>query len=186
MSTTFNYSFVAKDLNESEIHHIIGRLHAKALELPFKSVSKIVDLSGDEHAARFRPDDSTQRLLTKAQKDGQRLSRVIGFLAELGDGEGALAIALALYSGDQSKWSWNSICQTWVSGTKKCGGIPNFLRCHLSVAALLDCATGLGMEVEVAGAANYWRYRDIKSVLAVLRQQISNSELIMAEMARRN
>lgn len=185
MSTTINYSFIAKDLQGSDIHQIIGRLHAKALQLPFKLVGKIVDFSG-EATTRFTREDSIQRLLTKAQRDGQRLSRVIGFLAELGDGEGAVAIALALYSGDQAKWSWNSICQTWVSGTKKCGGIPNFLRCHLAVVALLDCASGLGMEVEVSGAANYWRERDIKTLLAVLRRQISDAESIVAEMAKRN
>lgn len=186
MSTTLNYSFVAKDFQESEIHQIIERLHDKALQLPFRSVGEIVDFSGDGVTNRFPREDSIRRLLIKPQNDGQRLSRVIGFLVELGDGEGALAIALAQYSGDQSKWSWNSICQTWVSGTKKCGGIPNFLRCHLAVVALLDCASGLGMEVEVSGAANYWRNRDIKSLLAVLQRQISDAESIMAEMAKRN
>ena len=183
MSTTLNFSFANRNGSVTDIHQIIERLHDKALQLPFKTVGEIVDLSGDEVTATHGPDDPIKTLLRKAQRDGKRLVRVIGFVAKLGDGEGAAAIALAMYSEGQTEWSWKSICQTWVSGTKTCGGIPNFLRCHLAVVALLDCASGLGIEVEVSGAADFGRKRDVTSLLAVLRQQISDSESIMDEMA---
>ncbi len=35
-------------------------------------------------------------------------------------------------------WHWGSFCKTQYSSGPKCGGIANFLRCHISVITLLD------------------------------------------------
>jgi hypothetical protein len=35
-------------------------------------------------------------------------------------------------------WSWHSFCKTHYASDPRCGGLPNFLRCHLGVIALLD------------------------------------------------
>jgi hypothetical protein len=35
-------------------------------------------------------------------------------------------------------WQWSSFCKTQYASNPQCGGIPNFLRCHISVITLLD------------------------------------------------
>lgn len=35
-------------------------------------------------------------------------------------------------------WHWSSFCKTQYASDPQCGGIPNFLRCHISVITLLD------------------------------------------------
>jgi hypothetical protein len=35
-------------------------------------------------------------------------------------------------------WHWRSFCKTQYASDPSCGGIPNFLRCHISVITLLD------------------------------------------------
>ena len=35
-------------------------------------------------------------------------------------------------------WSWGSFCKTQYASDPTCGGVPNFLRCHISVITLLD------------------------------------------------
>lgn len=35
-------------------------------------------------------------------------------------------------------WRWSSFCKTQYASDPSCGGIPNFLRCHISVITLLD------------------------------------------------
>jgi hypothetical protein len=35
-------------------------------------------------------------------------------------------------------WHWSSFCKTQYASNPECGGIPNFLRCHISVITLLD------------------------------------------------
>jgi hypothetical protein len=37
-----------------------------------------------------------------------------------------------------SGWYWRSFCKTQYASNAECGGIPNFLRCHISVITLLD------------------------------------------------
>src|SRR5262249_2710819 len=35
-------------------------------------------------------------------------------------------------------WQWRSFCKTQYASDPQVGGIPNFLRCHISVVTLLD------------------------------------------------
>lgn len=35
-------------------------------------------------------------------------------------------------------WYWSSFCKTQYASDPECGGVPNFLRCHISVITLLD------------------------------------------------
>jgi hypothetical protein len=63
-------------------------------------------------------------------------------------------------------WRWSSFTKTQYASDPRCGGIPNFLRCHVGVVTLLDRIAALpSMEVEVNdegkfGPSNYsddWR-----------------------------
>ena len=53
-------------------------------------------------------------------------------------------------------WQWGSFCKTQYASDPQCGGIPNFLRCHISVITLLDRMAKLpGLKVTVADEGKY-------------------------------
>jgi hypothetical protein len=53
-------------------------------------------------------------------------------------------------------WHWSSFCKTQYASDPKAGGIPNFLRCHISVITLLDRMAKLpGVRVKVEDEGKY-------------------------------
>jgi len=62
-------------------------------------------------------------------------------------------------------WRWQSRCKTQYASDPRCGGVENFLRCHVSVITLLDFikATGLA-NVMVRDVGSYWENRDLKKL----------------------
>lgn len=62
-------------------------------------------------------------------------------------------------------WSWRSFCKTQYASDPQCGGVENFLRCHLSIVKLLDFAAKTGLaQVEVKDEGGYWQERDLKKL----------------------
>lgn len=61
-------------------------------------------------------------------------------------------------------WRWESFCKTQYASNPDCGGVENFLRCHLSVVVLLDFAQSLGLVEEVSDEGNYWEARDAETL----------------------
>jgi len=62
-------------------------------------------------------------------------------------------------------WRWHAFCKTQYASNPKFGGRANFLRCHLSVIALLDKAKELGCRVEVDDDGDFWDARDLGQLL---------------------
>jgi len=55
-------------------------------------------------------------------------------------------------------WHFSSFCKTQYASSAECGGIPNFIRCHLSVIHLLDRIAKLpAMKVEIDDEGKYGR-----------------------------
>jgi hypothetical protein len=53
-------------------------------------------------------------------------------------------------------WRWRSFCKTQYASNPEYGGIPNFLRCHISVISLLDRIAKLpGLKVVVDDEGKY-------------------------------
>src|SRR6185312_2638039 len=61
-------------------------------------------------------------------------------------------------------WSWGSFCKTQYASNAKYGGIENFLRCHLVMIRLLDCAKELGILKEVSDEGDFWEKRDMQAL----------------------
>jgi hypothetical protein len=61
-------------------------------------------------------------------------------------------------------WSWSSFCKTQYVSNPECGGVANFLRCHLAVVALLDHAAKLGVLKEVRDEGDFYEKRDVKAL----------------------
>ena len=63
------------------------------------------------------------------------------------------------------KWMWHSFCKTQYASDPRCGGVRNFLKCHLTVIKALDIAREIGFEVTVNDEGDYWNTRDYKALL---------------------
>lgn len=53
-------------------------------------------------------------------------------------------------------WLWGSFCKTQYASDPECGGVPNFLRCHISVITLLDRMAKIpGLKVGIRDEGHY-------------------------------
>jgi hypothetical protein len=104
-------------------------------------------------------------------------SRIIGFNAWPGDGCEEANFGLCQYPEEifspsfgtvktkLSGWHWHSFCKTQYASNPDCGGVANFLRCHLTVIALLDQAKKLGCLEEVSDEGGFWLARDVGALV---------------------
>ena len=58
-------------------------------------------------------------------------------------------------------WSWTGFCKTEGAVDPVCGGLGNFLRCHLTVIKMLDATKDLGVLRDVCDESDYWDHRNI-------------------------
>lgn len=63
---------------------------------------------------------------------------------------------------DGEGWRWHSFCKTQYANEH---GLENFLRCHLSVVAMLDAAKRIGFEVTVNDEGHYFEKRDVHALI---------------------
>ena len=63
-----------------------------------------------------------------------------------------------------SGWTWSSFCKTQYASNSACGGVENFLRCHLAVIKVLDHAKSLGIVEEVSDEGDFWQDRDVRAL----------------------
>ena len=66
---------------------------------------------------------------------------------------------------DGGGWKWHSFCKTQFANEH---GLEHFLRCHLSVIAMLDNAKRIGFEVEVNDEGDYWQTRDVHGLVKAI------------------
>ncbi len=57
-------------------------------------------------------------------------------------------------------WRWSSFCKTQYASNPDCGGLANFLKCHVGLVKLLDYAAELALLVEATDESGYWERRD--------------------------
>ena len=62
-------------------------------------------------------------------------------------------------------WHWRSFCKTQYSSDPQCGGAQNFLRCHLTVIAMLDKARQLRCLGEVSDESGFWEQRNVAQLV---------------------
>lgn len=124
--------------------------------------------------------------------------RVIAFEARPGDGCEPANIGLCRYpatvlahDGRALKtnlpgWRWESFCKTQYASNPKFGDVQNFLRCHLSVVALLDCAKRLGVLDHVSDEGDFWEKRDVADLLKEvggMNEQIAGLGVLLRRVA---
>jgi hypothetical protein len=109
--------------------------------------------------------------------------QIIAFETEPGDGCEQANFGLCLFPSHLSHpelgmvktnisgWSWRSFCKTHYASDPQCGGLPNFLRCHLGVVALLDEAQRLGILGNVTDEGAFWETRSLERLTKEIGEQ---------------
>ncbi len=193
MGLTIHWNLQADVRTVTKARELVGRLRQRALDLRFSSVGEMVDLSGRDADYKALPVESPSRwLLIQAGQyieSGDchyavEPQHVIAFQTQPGDGCEPANFGLCRYPAfidvdDQrvgflprkrrvrtnlAGWCWSSFCKTQYASNPACGGVQNFLRCHLSVIALLDFAKSLGTVEGVSDEGNYWEARDVEAL----------------------
>ena len=63
-------------------------------------------------------------------------------------------------------WCWYSFCTTQYASDPKCGGVENFVRCHLCVIKMLDFIKQTGLvTVTVEDGSGYWEKRGLEALV---------------------
>ena len=175
MGLTIHYNLQASTRSAQKARQLLDQLRQKALDLPFEKVSEVIDVSGDNaDFEKLDRADPHRWLLIQAEKSVPqgyvvKPQRVIAFTTWPGEGSEQANFGLSLYPRtieveDRSRWphrmkrirtnlgnwSWGSFCKTQYASNPECGGVENFLRCHLAVVAVLDHAAALGILKEVS------------------------------------
>jgi hypothetical protein len=109
--------------------------------------------------------------------------QIIAFETEPGDGCERANFGLGLFPAEVShpefgklktkleSWSWQSFCKTHYASDPRCGGLPNFLRCHLGVVAVLDEAKKLGFLGKVTDEGEFWETRSLERLTSQVGMQ---------------
>lgn len=186
MGLTIHYSFHSPTGSADDARRLVEQLRLHALELPFKMVGEMIDLSGAEcDFEKCEKDDPHRWLLVQANQYIERdehfiqfpPTRLIAFPTWPGEGSEAANFGLCQYprtvkvrgkdedTGRPSGWSWSSFCKTQYASNPDHGGVESFLRCHLSLVRLLDNAKTLGILRDVTDEGGYWENRDVKALV---------------------
>ena len=188
---------------------LIRRLRHKATSLPFDEVGEVVELTGDAcKAANYEANNPLRWLLIQASQlvetDNGYYSvcptRLFAFSTWPGKGCEPANFGLGIFpekievplSGHCSPqvsrvptgivdWTWASFCKTQYASNPSYGGVEHFLRCHLSVIAMLDHAKNLGILKSVSDEGGYWDNRDMKALAA----EVGDWNHMIAGIARR-
>jgi hypothetical protein len=184
MGLTIHYKFQSNVQNRKAARQLIEQLRQKALDLPFKEVGEIIDISGEvADFGKLDQNDPLNWLIVQAGNYVVLVGRhhrvtptqVIAFSTWPGEGCEQANFGLSVYPKTievdgktlrtgLSDRSWSSFCKTQYASNPAVGGIENFLRCHLAVVKLLDGAADLGILKEVRDEGGYWYGRDLKAL----------------------
>ena len=190
MGLTIHYKLRTPLVEVADMRALLGSLRERASTLPFQEVGPLVELEGS--AADFEQGQRGEEhrwlkmqataYLRRGNLDLQmKPLRLIGFSTSPGEGCEDANVGFCTYpasftqpdeSGRRRQftthldgWRWSSFCKTQYASNPDCGGIANFLRCHLCVVQLLDFARSTGkIAVEVHDEGDYWENRDLEKL----------------------
>ncbi|MBW4493599.1 MAG: hypothetical protein KME26_11050 [Oscillatoria princeps RMCB-10] len=182
MGLTVHYEFKLDSASVEGARAKIAALRNLALKLPFAQVGELVEIQGEEcRFDRENADDPHVFFKLRAGKitclENDTFSSLdstylIAFDTMPGEGCESAAFGLALHAEPAAvnDWIWMSFCKTQYASNPECGGIENFLKCHLMIVRMLDEAQKLGILCEVLDEGNYWETRQIEKLVETLRK----------------
>lgn len=195
MGLTIHYELQANTRSPKKARQLVEQLRQRALDLPFKEVSEVAEMGRAEIERLDRqnpyrwfmiqPEGSVVQPVPHGEVHYPvKPERVIAFSTLPGEGSETATFGLAAFPKtieveDRSRWphrmkrlrtglgrwSWASFCKTQYASNPVCGGVENFLRCHLAVVKLLDHAAELGILNDVLDESGYWQQRDVQALV---------------------
>ncbi len=184
MGLTIHYSLRSGSKRLTDARRLVGQLRARALDLPFQEVGEVMELRGQDCDFERRDhDDPLVWLLIQSEGSVSRKPyyyrvkpcHLVAFWIRPADGCEDANFGLVHYPGmietprgtvrtNLTGWRWSSFCKTQYASDPACGGVENFLRCHLAIVRLLDYARELGILETVSDEGGYWECRDARAL----------------------
>ncbi len=165
MGLTIHYKLRTQLTEAGDIRTLVESLRQLARDLPFKEVGELLEFQGQDADFESSDSDDEHRWLKiqagnyVVQDDRHyqvRPLHIIGFSTWPGEGCESANLGFCQYpafvsvpssSGRDKRlathlsgWSWASFCKTQYASDPECGGVQNFIRCHLCIVKLLDFA----------------------------------------------
>ena len=194
MGLTIHYQLHSETRSVKKVRELVARLRSQALDLPFERVDDLIELTGSEcDHQQYGQEHPHRWLLIQAREHVNHPlhsgysyivvpTHVLAFSTWPGKGceeanfglcrfPAAIEIEDPLRHGTRRtiptrlvNWHWGSFCKTQYASNGECGGVPNFLRCHLSVIRMLDHARKLGILQNVSDEGGFWEKRDVAAL----------------------
>lgn len=171
-----------------DVRRTIDALRDRARDLPFENVSEVIDRKsiaadfnkvGKNHPLRwFLVQAQAIEIAGETGITRNTPTHAIGVRLWAGNGCEDTNLMLCKYP-DRPGWSGRGFTKTQYASNPADGGIANFLRCHLSVVAILDKAKELGILEDVSDEGHFWENRDPKA----LAENVANWNEMMAAFA---
>ena len=172
-------------MTNAEVTGILQLLHRRASSLPFEEVTPVFDPVTEES-----PGDLADylrlwsRVIAKPDIDDDPklfgdVTTSRGFAIYPGRRcEGAVFAfqRRAAADGSSPEWFWHCCCKTQYASVVS---DAHLITCHTSLAALLDYAMEIGVNVIVRDEAHYWETRDTSRLLA----EVHAFNQVMARLA---
>ncbi len=208
MGLTIHYGLQLGERSIRKARETVAQLHSRALDLPFENVGAIRELSGGAcDLDQTSRDNPSRWLLCQAgawlEVEGTNFRvppiQIIAFSTMPGPGCEPANFGLCRYPATYevrdpslpnkarrvrtrlAGWRWSSFCKTQYATSPECGGLKNFLKCHLAVITLLDHAKLGGLVTDVHDEGEYWEKRDV----AELAREVGHWNVQIAGFAGR-
>src|SRR5688572_2241557 len=163
MGLTISYTLSSDAATAEDARAVVEKLRNRALDLPFAEVGEVIELRGqpaydppnldrdDPH--KWMKTQACHLLRYKIRRDEHWAQvppeHLIAFTVDPGDGCEPANFGLCRYpktvldngrrvTTNLDGWHWWSFCKTQYASNPACGGLPNFLRCHVGLVRLLD------------------------------------------------
>ena len=209
MGLTIHYQLHSDTQSIRKARDLVTALRSRAMDLPFEQVAELIELAAAEcDYEQYEQEHPHRWLLIQAREhvdyplhSGHSYmvtpTHVLAFSAWPGNGceeaniglcrfPAAIEIEDPLRHGRRRTiptrlggWHWGSFCKTQYASNGECGGVTNFLRCHLSVIRLLDHARELGILQNVSDEGGFWEKRDV----AALAREVGEWNTMIAGLA---
>jgi hypothetical protein len=192
MGLTIHWSFQGPP-PKADALAVIEKMRQRALDLPFDSVSEIVQFQGpdsdrqQDHEFDWLKMISEQLVWNRDLSLGGRCpaDELVGFVVDVAPGAEPMGVYLADYPTmilvddertgeprelptDLVTWCGSSFCKTQYSSHPDLGGVSTFLRAHLSVVRLLDFSKELGILRKVVDEGGFSENRDVPALVKTI------------------
>ncbi len=181
---------------------LVTQLRHRALQLPVQEVGPLVEIRRSD--PQIFPHESEASFLARSRayfdSGGQHHfaypTDVIAFVVYPGGGCETARFGLCRYPARIERevfstnnktsirtgltgWQLGTFCKTHFANGREHGGAKNFLRCHLSVVAILEHAHDLGLLSDICDETGFWDCRDLR----LLAERVSDTELDCQDIA---